>query len=51
MVFFVTRSYSTLKNSCSKPKVITTPAALYPDAYLNKSMIVKDNKNKAGVYR
>ncbi len=53
LVFSVTRFYSTLnkKDSNSQPKVINAPAALYPDAYLNKSIILKDNKNKAGVYR
>lgn len=52
-VFSVTRSYSTLnkKDSNSQPKVPITPAALYPDAFLNKNIILKDNKNKAGVYR
>ena len=37
-VFSVTRSYSTLnkKDSNSQPKVIITPVALYPDAFINK---------------
>ena len=52
-LFYVTRSYSTLnkKDSNSQSNAIITPAALYPDAFLNKNILLKDNKNKAGVYR
>jgi len=50
----IARSFSTknkkpeineLKESCF------VPAAIYPDAYFNKSIILKDNKNQAGIYR
>jgi hypothetical protein len=27
------------------------PIVVYPDAFLNKSIILKDNKNKVGIYR
>lgn len=49
----VVRSYSTLskkgKNNQLKESLI--PVAIYPDAFLNKSIILKDNKSKAGIYR
>ncbi len=49
------RYYSSTSNNSkdtnhqSKERFI--PAAIYPNAYLNKSMILEDNKNKTGIYR
>jgi len=36
-------------NNQEKDNII--PVAVYSDAYLNKSIILKDNKNKSGIYR
>lgn len=41
------RNYSQVTSN--QPKVI--PVVMYPDAYSNKSIILKDTKNKAGIYR
>ena len=49
------RYYSSTSNNSkdtnpqSKERFI--PAAIYPNAYLNKSRILEDNKNKTGIYR
>lgn len=48
----VGRSFSTLnkeiKNESSESLI---PAVIYSDAFADKSVILKDNKNKAGIYR
>jgi ribosomal protein L25 (general stress protein Ctc) len=49
----LTRGKSTLnkeeiKNQSSENVI---PAVIYPDASTDKSIILKDNKNKAGIYR
>lgn len=51
--FSNTRPYSTLNNNDtnSQTKKSLIPAAIYPEAYINKTIILNDNKNKAGVYR
>lgn len=51
--FSITRPYSTLNNNDtnSQTKKSLIPAAIYPEAYINKTIILNDNKNKAGVYR
>jgi hypothetical protein len=41
------RNYS--QATGDQPEVI--PVVIYPDTYLNKSIILKDTKNKAGIYR
>jgi len=41
------RNYSQVASN--QPNVI--PVVIYPDTYLNKSIILKDTKNKAGIYR
>ena len=35
----------------TEPKESLIPVVIYPDTYLNKSSILKNTKNKAGVYR
>lgn len=43
------RNYSQVTNNLSKDSLI--PVVTYTDAYLNKSAILKDAKNKVGIYR
>ena len=43
------RNFSQVTNNLSKDSLV--PVVVYPDAYLNKSLILKDGKNKAGIYR
>lgn len=43
------RNYSQVANAQWKESII--PVVIYTDANLNKSIILKDTKNKAGVYR
>lgn len=38
-------------SSTEASNISVSPEVKYPDAYLNKTMILKDNKNKAGIYR
>jgi len=38
-------------NNNNQPKDNIIPVAVYSDAYLNKSIILKDTKNKVGIYR
>lgn len=53
------RSYSHLAKDVSKESnsvnssnsISVIPIVVYPDAFLNKSIILKDNKNKVGIYR
>lgn len=52
------RSYSHLakdapkeSNSVDRSNSSVIPIVVYPDAFLNKSIILKDNKNKVGIYR
>lgn len=49
------RSFSTLNKEDStnqlKESLVPVPVVVYLDAYLNKSMILNDNKNKPGIYR
>lgn len=53
------RSYSHLAKDVSKESnsvnssnsIRVIPTVVYPDAFLNKSIILKDNKNKVGIYR
>ena len=42
------RNYSQVTNT--EPKESLIPVVIYPYTYLNKSSILKDTKNKAGVY-
>lgn len=42
------KNYSQITNGKSKGSLI--PIVIYLDAYLNKSLALKDTKNKAGVY-
>lgn len=44
------RYYSQSSCTNSQPKTII-PVVIYPDTFSNKSAILKDTKNKAGVYR
>jgi len=43
------RNYS--QAPAGQPKKSLIPVVIYPDAFLNKAMILKDNKDKAGIYR
>jgi group I intron endonuclease len=53
------RSYSHLAKDVSKESnsvnssnsISVIPIVVYPNAFLNKSIILKDNKNKVGIYR
>lgn len=48
------RSYSYLAkegDSLDRSNSSVIPIVVYPDAFLNKSIILKDNKNKVGIYR
>lgn len=53
------RSYSHLAKAVSKEinsvnssnSISVIPIVVYPDAFFNKSIILKDNKNKVGIYR
>lgn len=43
------RDYSLATNG--QPKEGLIPVVIYPDAFLDKPVILKNNKNKAGIYR
>lgn len=45
---FSTLNKEEIKNPTSESII---PAVIYPDADTDKSIILKDNKNKAGIYR
>jgi hypothetical protein len=40
-----------LRKSQPNESIVPYAKAYYPDAFLEKSAILKDNKNKAGIYR
>lgn len=43
------RNYSQVVNNKSIESIV--PLVTYPDAFFNKSIILKDTKNKVGIYR
>ena len=45
------RSFSQVTNNHPPKGGSVIPVVVYPDAYLNKSLILKKGKNKVGIYR